>query len=115
MPLRGIQSLRLRRLFMEGFLAMDIAEPLVSFDAEAEARSVYDFMVEKDFDLVGVRRGGLVNGYTRREDLINGICLDHMRPLSPDDDLRRWKRKNRSCRQDFKLRLRHREYHVISR
>jgi hypothetical protein len=87
MPLKGIQNLRLRRLFLEGFLAMDIAEPLVSFDAEAEARSVHDFMVEKDFDLIGVRQGGLVKGYARRQNLLTGICLDHMRPFDPDDDL----------------------------
>lgn len=29
---RGFSSFRLRRLFLEGFLEMDIAEPLVSFD-----------------------------------------------------------------------------------
>lgn len=87
MPLRGTLSLRLRRLFLEGFLAMDIAEPLVSFDAEADSPTVLDFMVEKDFDLVGIRREGLVKGYARREDLITGICRDHMRPFSPDNDL----------------------------
>lgn len=87
MPLRGIQSLRLRRLFLEGFLAMDIAEPLVSFDGDAEARIVYDFMVEKDFDLVGIRQGGLVQGYARRQDLVTGVCLDHLQPFKPNDDL----------------------------
>ena len=80
-------SIRLRRLFLEGFLAMDIAEPLVSFDAGAEARIVHDFMVEKDFDLVGIRQDGLVNGYVRREDLMTGICQDHTRSFSPDNDL----------------------------
>jgi hypothetical protein len=85
--LRNIPNLRLRRLFLEGFLAMDIAEPLVSFDAEAEARFVHDFMVEKDFDLVGIRQGGLVKGYARCQDLVTGICLDHMRPFDPEADL----------------------------
>jgi hypothetical protein len=80
-------SYRLRRLFLEGFLAMDIAEPLVSFDADADARSVHDFMIEKDFDLIGIRLSGLVNGYVRCEDLTTGICRDHIRPFSPDDDL----------------------------
>jgi len=81
------QRSRLRRLFLEGFLAMDLAEPLVSFDAEAEARWVHEFMVEKDFDLVGIRQDGLVNGYVRREDLTSGVCRDHIQPFSVDNDL----------------------------
>lgn len=88
MPWKGTQSFRLRRLFLEGFLAMDIAEPLVSFDADADALTVHDFMVEKDFDLVGIRQDGLVSGYVRREDLLTGgNCENHIRPFSPNDDL----------------------------
>ncbi len=83
----GPQNTRLRRLFLEGFLAMDIAEPLVSFDAEADARAVHDFMAAKDYDLAGIRQDGLVNGYARREELSSGICKDHLRPFSPSDDL----------------------------
>ena len=66
---------------------MDIAEPLVSFDEDASAESVRDFMAGKMFDLVGVRQGGLVNGYARREDLVSGTCGDHLRPFTPEDDL----------------------------
>jgi hypothetical protein len=87
MPWRETQTSRLRRLFLEGFSAMDIAEPMVSFDADTDARTVHDFMVEKDFDLVGIRQDGLVNGYARREDLSTGICRDHIRPFNPDNDL----------------------------
>lgn len=87
MPWKNTQSSRLRRLFLEGFSAMDIAEPLVSFDGEAEARTVRDFMVEKNFDLVGIRQGGLVNGYVRLEDLTEGSCQGHLRPFTPDGDL----------------------------
>jgi len=87
MPWRDTQSSRLRRLFLEGFSAMDIAEPLVSFDAGAEAESVLQFMTEKDFDLVGIRENGLVVGYARRSDLSRGTCRDHLQPFTPDDDL----------------------------
>lgn len=52
MSWRDTQSFRLRRTFLEGFSAMDIAEPLVSFDIEADARTVQQFMFEKDFNLV---------------------------------------------------------------
>jgi hypothetical protein len=76
---------RLRRLFLEGFSVMDVAEPLVSVDAEREAREVRALLEARDFDLVGVRDGGLVRGYARREDLARGRCGDHLRPFVPDD------------------------------
>ena len=72
MPWRDTQSSRLPRLFVEGFSAMDIAEPLVSFDESTRSEDVKAFMKEKDFDLVGVRRDGLVEGYVRREELVSG-------------------------------------------
>jgi hypothetical protein len=87
MPWRDTQSSRLRRLFLEGFSAMDIAEPLVSFDAITDAGSVREYMAEKSFDLVGVRQDGLVEGYVRREELASGCCGDYMHPFTPDDDL----------------------------
>ncbi len=87
MPWSGTQSRRLRRLFLEGFLAMDVAEPLASFDAHADARMVHDFMVLKDFDLVGIRQDGFVSGYALREDLLaGGLCADHLRPFDPRED-----------------------------
>ncbi|RLB67585.1 MAG: hypothetical protein DRH08_03305 [Deltaproteobacteria bacterium] len=87
MPWRDTQSSRLRRTFLEGFSAMDIAEPLVSFDAEANAQTVQKFMRKKNFDLVGVRKNGLVEGYVRCEDLNSGICDTHFHAFTPDDDL----------------------------
>lgn len=87
MPWRDSQSSRLRRLFLEGFSAMDVAEPLVSFDDHSDARDVQQFMFDRDFDLVGIRRNGLVDGYVRREDLTSGTCGHHCQPFTPDDDL----------------------------
>jgi len=87
MPWKDTQSSRLRRLFLEGFSAMDIAEPLVSFDESANATDVQQFMQEKGFALVGVRHNGLVEGYVRREDLASGTCGEHYHPFTPDDDL----------------------------
>ena len=87
MPWRDAQSSRLRRLFLEGFSAMDVAEPLVSFDMSAKAEDVRQFMEKKSFDLVGVRQNGLVEGYVRRDELTSGLCSDHFHPFTPDDDL----------------------------
>lgn len=87
MEWREIQASRLGRVFLQGFSAMDLAEPLVSFDAEAEARAVRALMEEKDFDVVGVREEGLVSGYVRQTDLVAGRCGDFRRSFSEEDDL----------------------------
>jgi len=87
MDLKQIQTSRLGRVFLQGFSAMDLAEPLVSFDAQADARSVRAFMDERDFDVVGVREEGLVTGYVRRSDLTTGYCGDSVRSFSEKDDL----------------------------
>ncbi len=76
---------RLRRVFLQGFSVMDVAEPLVSFDAERPAAEVSRFLDEHDYDLVGVRVGGLVDGYARREELEGGQCGDHRHAFVPDD------------------------------
>jgi hypothetical protein len=76
---------RLRRVFQESFVALDVAEPLVSFDAERPAVEVRRLMEARDFDRVGVRRGGLVAGYAERGQLSGGRCGDHLHPFGPDD------------------------------
>lgn len=78
---------RLHKFFNEGFSVMDVAEPLVSFDVSTDARQVQKFMIEKDFDLIGLRKNGLVEGYARRDDLIHGSCRDHFRTFTEKDDL----------------------------
>ena len=80
-------SSRLRRVFLEGFSVMDIAEPLVSFDCEADSAKVREFMAAHDFDLVGVRRDGVVAGYVKWVDLDVGICGKHLQAFAPGDDL----------------------------
>jgi hypothetical protein len=71
---------RLHRLFLEGFTAADVAEPLVSFDAERGAGEVRAFLDARGFDLVGVRVDGLVRGYAERAALTGGRCGDHLHP-----------------------------------
>jgi hypothetical protein len=44
-------------------------------------------MEGKNFDLVGVRQDGLVNGYLSREELAEDSCRDHIRLFTPKDDL----------------------------
>ena len=59
----------LRRLFVRTITLRDIAEPLVSFDSTHPAAAVRSFMESREFDVVGVREGGVVTGFVGHEDL----------------------------------------------
>jgi len=64
---------------------MDVAEPLVSFDAEQPAMVVRNFLEERAFDFVGVRRHGTVCGYACKDELGNGFLGDYLHRFTPDD------------------------------
>ena len=78
---------RARRIFEEGFTAMDVAVHLRSFDRETPAPVVRQLMQTHDFDVVGVRVQGLVEGYVSRESLDEGACGDHFHAFEEDDIL----------------------------
>jgi hypothetical protein len=84
----GATDRRLRRVFLEGFRAIDVAEPLMSFDADRPATAARASMLARGFDLAGVRVEGLVAGYVSRHDLKGGSCGDHLRPFGADDLVR---------------------------
>ena len=71
-------QVRMKRLFTEGFMAIDIAEPLASFDTDKCAVDTLQCMNKNDLEVVGVRRDGVVVGYVQPQDLIGGKCGDHM-------------------------------------
>ncbi len=71
-------QIRMKKLFTEGFMAIDIAEYLVSFDADKCAVDTLQFMNKNDLEVVGVRWEGVVAGYVQQQDLIDGRCGDHM-------------------------------------
>jgi hypothetical protein len=72
----------LRRVFNEGFVARDIAEPLVSFDASTAAAEVLALMETRNFDVVGVRKEGVVIGYVERADLCVPTCGEDVLPIT---------------------------------
>ncbi len=65
-------------------MALDIAEPLVSFDTDKCAVETLQFMYENNLEVVGVRRDGVVAGYVLQQDLTAGRCRDHMRCFDKD-------------------------------
>lgn len=71
----------LRRVFAEGFVARDIAEPLVSFDASAAPSEVAAVMERQSFDVVGIRKDGVVVGYIERADLGGAACGERVRAI----------------------------------
>ena len=71
----------LRRVFAEGFVARDIAEPLVSFDAATAAAEVVGLMEKRNFDVVGVRKEGAVVGYVERADVCGTTCGENVRTI----------------------------------
>lgn len=63
------QKRRLDRTFGNSFHAEDLAEALLSFDAERPAAKVLETMTRRRLRVVGVREGGATTGYALREDL----------------------------------------------
>ncbi len=57
----------LRELFEHSITVRQISEPLASFDEDHPAAQVLKFMEKKDYDIVGVRKDGLVSGYVRKD------------------------------------------------
>ena len=59
----------LRRVFYEGFVARDIAEPLASFDSTTDIAIVQRFMLNRPLSVVGIRQDGIVTGYVEQDKL----------------------------------------------
>jgi hypothetical protein len=70
--------LRLLRVFNENFTAIDIASPLLSFDADRKAQKVLNVLEKKGMNIAGVRVEGVIAGYVHRDKLSEGTCFDHL-------------------------------------
>ena len=73
----------LRRVFTDGFVARDIAEPLISFDASTAVSEVVGLMDKRNLDVVGVRKEGVVVGYVERADLCGKLAVSVFNPSRP--------------------------------
>lgn len=78
----------LRQLFERSIAVREIAEPLVSFDSNQTPEWVLRFMEDRNFDLVGVRKNGLVSGYVERARLtFSGALEEHLRAFGEEEVL----------------------------
>lgn len=66
----------LRELF-DNISVRYIAENLASFDAGNEWANVKAFMAEHDYDIVGIRKNGVVVGYIDKTDFDDVTCNRH--------------------------------------
>jgi hypothetical protein len=78
----------IKRIFTESFIARDIAEPLASFDAAANAAEVRKYMDDNGWRVVGIRSNGEIVGYVEKHMLEDGSCIRSQRSLSEAGVLR---------------------------
>ncbi len=64
-----------------------IAEPLVSFDSEGAAQQARKFADMKEYDVIGIRRDGLVSGFANTRELADGELGIYEKVFSPDQCL----------------------------
>lgn len=71
------------RHYAESFTALDVADPLRSFDLEKNSDEVLQIMKDNSLDVICLRDEGLIRGYVRRGDLTGGRCSEHLRTFRP--------------------------------
>ena len=77
---------RLGRLFETAFRAEDIAESLVSFDAERLAGDISPVLARTRFKVAGVREDGKITGYVKASELEgDATCGDLRRDFNESD------------------------------
>ncbi|UCE76776.1 MAG: bifunctional (p)ppGpp synthetase/guanosine-3',5'-bis(diphosphate) 3'-pyrophosphohydrolase [Gammaproteobacteria bacterium] len=83
-PLTAVADPHFRRTFRELFTARDIAEGLLSFDADASCAEVKETLVHRRRDVASIRIKGTVQGYVSLSDLGEAACADCFRHFAPD-------------------------------
>jgi len=76
---------QLGQVFLANFTVGNISEPLASFDATSPVVEVRTAMSRHAYKVAGVRRNGLICGYVRQEELIEGECGDVVRSFEDAD------------------------------
>jgi len=85
--LAGFGDQHFKLMFMELFTARDIAEGLLSFDADSDCVEVKTILELRKRAVASVRVNGAVQGYLRMSDLEAGQCADCFRHFTIDQVL----------------------------
>jgi hypothetical protein len=83
-PLEQFNDPHFERMFMELFMARDIAEGLLSFDMRSACSEVSKMLERQRRPVASVRVNGSVQGYVRLSDLADGECADCLRHFTAD-------------------------------
>ena len=83
-PVSAFAEHRVVRLFADCFRAMDVAEPLRSFDSTRDPKDIADVLAGNELPVAGIRIEGLVMGYARRKDLESGAESGRLRAFGRD-------------------------------
>jgi hypothetical protein len=75
----------LRKLFESSITVKDIAEPFASFDASSDVSFVKKFMVKRDYDIIGVRKDGLIQGYAIKQELLSKTLEKYIKPFKEEE------------------------------
>ena len=75
----------LKNLFTQGITVKYIAESFRSFDDTADANAVHTFMMDMEYDVVGVRQNGKLVGYVEQHKLGGGQLIDHLNKFTSTD------------------------------
>ena len=73
------------RQTLETFQAKHIEEPFDAREPNVDARSVQKDMLDRDFDVMGIERDGIICGYVKQEDLSEGKCGDYIQQFKIDE------------------------------
>jgi hypothetical protein len=73
------------RIFRRSITAREIAEPLISFEIDQPAERVRQFMEARNYDVVGVRHEGVMNGYVLKHELHAGQVGEHLIRFTKDE------------------------------
>ncbi len=76
---------RMGRILEQGFSALDIAEPLPSYERQRSAEAARRFMREHELLVMGVRTDACISGYVHFAELTDDTCEDHAHPFTDEN------------------------------
>jgi hypothetical protein len=79
-----------RQVFDQGLCVRYIAEPLISFDSQMDAKEVHKIMKQKEFDVAGIRESGSITGMVLRNNLGSGMLGKFKEEINKNTYVQDW-------------------------